>query len=129
MPIFLNYYAATTGRWGGCLVADTEVTVYNSCHGVEHKRVVDVLLDDLVWDGDAFVSHGGVTFSGYSEVIIYDGVTGTADHKVFVGEAEPVALSEARTRGVPIEIGRCPDDSDVDAARIYLRHHKKFDSL
>jgi hypothetical protein len=129
MPIFLNYYAATTGRWGGCLVADTEVVVYNSVNGVERKYIVDVLLDDLVWDGDAFVPHEGVVFSGYSEVISYDGVTGTADHKVFIGEDEPVGLSEARARGVPVEVGRSPEDSDVDAARVYVRYHEKFDSM
>ena len=129
MPIFLNYYAATTGRWGGCLVADTELIVYNSTHGVERKRIVDVLRDDLVWDGEAFVRHEGVVFSGYSNVICYDGVTGTEDHKVFVGEDEPLGLSEARARGVPIQTARSPEDRDVDAARIYIRHYQKFDSL
>jgi hypothetical protein len=129
MPIFLNYYAATTGRWGGCLVADTGVLVYNLEHGVERKRIVDVLLDDLVWDGDAFVPHDGVVFSGFSEVIHYDGISGTEDHVVFTEEGTEVSLSRARSQGVPIKVGRSPEDSDVEAARIYLRNYKEFNTL
>jgi len=127
LPIPLVYYGAHTGRW--CLVADTVVLVYDSITRTQQqKRIVDVLPEDLVWDGVAFVSHGGVAFSGFSEVITHDGITGTKDHVVFTEDGE-IGLLEARTRGVPIKTGAGPTDDDVDAAGIYFRHHKKFNSL
>lgn len=128
LPVPIKYYAAHTGRWGGCLVADTEVTVYNETNGVETKRIVDVLLGDLVWDGEAFVEHGGVQFSGYDEVIEWDGVTGTADHKVFT-EVGEVSLSEAMQGAHRIEAARSPTQDDVDAAREYVRNHKSKDTV
>ncbi len=128
LPIPLRYYAAHTGRWGGCLVADTGVTVYNERNGIETKRIVDVLLSDLVWDGEEFVPHEGVQFSGYDEVIEWDGVTGTADHKVFT-EAGEVSLSEAMQGAHRIEVARSPNQDDVDAAREYLRNYKSKDTV
>lgn len=123
LPIPLKYYAAHTGRLGGCLVADTEVTVYNQFHGVETKRIVDVLLDDLVWDGEAFVPHEGVVFSGFSEVIEWDGVRGTADHVVFTNSGE-ISLREAMQGQHPIKVGESPTQDDVDAARVSMENHE-----
>lgn len=124
MPIAKNYYAAHTGRWGGCLVADTEVLVYDTlCDVAQQKRIVDVLLSDLVWDGEAFVAHAGVSFSGYSEVIEWDGVKGTADHVVFV-DGKEISLRDALQGRVPIKIGRDPTEDDMDAARIHAHHNK-----
>jgi DNA polymerase III epsilon subunit-like protein len=116
LPIPLRYYAAHTGRWGGCLVADTAVIVYNTAHGVQTKRIVDVLLDDLVWDGEEFVPHEGVVFSGYSEVLEWDGVKGTEDHVVFTDAGE-ISLREAMQRSERIQAARSPTQDDVDAAR------------
>lgn len=116
MPVPLRYYAAHTGRWGGCLVADTEVIVYNSQNEVESKRIVDVLLDDLVWDGEAFVEHEGVVFSGYSEVIEWDGVKGTKDHVVFTDAGE-ISLSEAMQGSHRIKIAESFTNDHVGAAR------------
>lgn len=94
LPVPLRYYAAKTGRWGGCLVADTEVTVYNNYQGIETKRIVDVLADDLVWDGGEFVPHEGVVFSGFQEVIEWDGIRGTPEHVVFT-EVGEISLHKA----------------------------------
>lgn len=124
LPIPLKYYAAHTGRWGGCLVADTEVIVYNTQNGVERKKIVDVLLDDLVWDGESFVEHEGVVFSGYSEVIEWDGITGTEDHVVFTDAGE-VSLREAMQGAHRITPARSPTQDDVDTVREFMRHHKK----
>lgn len=116
MPIPLRYYAAHTGRWGGCLVGDTEVIVYNLECGVQTKRIVDVLLDDLVWDGEEFVAHEGVVFSGYSEVTEWDGVKGTEDHVVFTDAGE-ISLRDAMQGAHRIKAARSPSTNDVDAAR------------
>lgn len=128
LPVPIKYYAAHTGRWGGCLVADTEVTVYNETNGVETKRIVDVLLNDLVWDGEEFVEHEGVQFSGYDKVIEWDGITGTADHKVFT-EVGEVSLSEAMQGAHRIETARSPTQDDVDSAREYVRNYKGEDTV
>lgn len=102
MPIPLEYYAAHTGRWGGCLVADTVVLCLTAEQEVVEKRIVDVLLSDLVWDGIEFVEHEGVKFSGYQEVITYDGITGTKCHPVFINDTETISLSEAMRTGAKI---------------------------
>ena len=126
LPIPLRYYAAHTGRWGGCLVGDTEVIVYNLPHGMQVKRIVDVLLDDLVWDGLEFVPHEGVVFSGFSEVVEWDGVRGTEDHVVFTDAGE-ISLRAAMQGAYALKIARSPTQNDVDAARGHTRTHKTKD--
>jgi DNA polymerase len=123
MPVPLRYYAAHTGRWGGCLVADTEVLVVSLQNGVETKRIVDVLLDDLVWDGEAFVPHEGVVFSGFSEVIAWDGVVGTEDHVVFTDAGE-ISLREAMQGQHRITVAGSPSQNNVDSARQFARNSK-----
>lgn len=115
MPIPLKYYAAHTGRWGGCLVAGTEVLVCNNQNGVEAKCIVDVLLDDLVWDGEEFVPHEGVVFSGFSEVISWGGITGTEDHVVFTDAGE-ISLRDAMQGRHAITVARSHSQDAVDAA-------------
>ena len=124
MPIPLRYYAAHTGRWGGCLVDDTEVLVYDVAAGVQTKRIVDVLLDDLVWDGEAFVPHEGVVFSGFSEVIKWDGITGTEDHVVFTDAGE-ISLRDALQGGHRLKTANSPTQDAVDAARQLAGVYKK----
>ena len=57
---------------------------------------------DKVWDGVEFVRHEGVIYKGQKEVIHYDGLTATSDHKVwasFEGEPRTVRLDYAAARG------------------------------
>lgn len=107
LPVPLMYYGAHTGRFSGCLTADTMVTVFDPMQGVVQKRIVDVLTDDLVWDGEAFVAHEGVKFSGFQEVISWDGVTGTEDHVVFTDAGE-ITLREAMQGGHRIQTAELP---------------------
>lgn len=123
LPVPIRYYAAHTGRFGGCLVADTEVTVYSLPHGVEVKHIVDVLPDDLVWDGEAFVPHEGVVFSGFSEVILWDGVEGTEDHVVFTDAGE-MPLRAARDGNHRLTVARDPSKDDVDATATTAGGHQ-----
>jgi hypothetical protein len=124
LPVPLRYYAAHTGRWGGCLVADTEVTVYDYLKGVTTKKIVDVMPDDLVWDGEEFVPHEGVQFSGYQEVISWDGIVGTEEHVVFTDAGE-ISLREAVQGAHRITIARSYTDDDVDSAREFVRNYEK----
>lgn len=123
LPVPLAYCAAHTHRWGGCLVADTAVTVYDPACGVVQKRIVDVLADDLVWDGEAFVAHEGVQFSGFQEVISWDGVTGTPEHVVFTDAGE-ISLRDAMQGRHRIQTSSGPTQDAVDAARLVTRKHK-----
>lgn len=62
--------------------------------------IEQVTTDQLLWDGEAWVSHEGVINKGRGEVITYGGLTATADHLVWIeGEPEPVHLGIAATCG------------------------------
>jgi hypothetical protein len=124
LPIPLKYYGAHSGRWSGCLVVDTQVTVYDPIRGVVDKRITDVLAEDLVWDGVEFVPHDGVQFSGFQEVISWDGVTGTEGHAVFTDAGE-ISLRDAMQGGHRIQAGGVPSKDAVDAARIAARFYEE----
>ena len=102
MPIPLRYASAHTGRYGGCFVADTKVLCLTAEQCIIEKNIVDVLLSDLVWDGEEWCEHSGVEFNGYQEVITYDGLTGTHNHRVFIDETTETTLFEAMRAGTPI---------------------------
>ncbi len=123
-PVPLRYYGAHSGRWSGCLVADTRVTVYGALYGVTEKRIVDVLADDLVWDGVEFVMHEGVQFSGYQEVISWDNITGTPDHVVFTDAGE-ISLRDAMQGAHRIQTPGGPSQDAVDAARRLAHDHQE----
>jgi len=123
LPAPIRYYAAHTGRWGGCLVADTLITTLDITGTVVEKAITDVLPYDLVWDGIEFVRHEGVVFSGYSEVIEWDGVRGTEDHVVFTDAGE-ISLHDAMQGAHRITSGDSPDSNAVDAAMQYRRRNK-----
>lgn len=105
-----SYGATLTHRLSGCLVADTKIQCYDPDYGPCEKRIVDVLPDDLVWDGTEYVQHGGVVFQGYREVIDHDGITGTPCHPVFVDEDTAIPLAEAKSAGARIVEAPAPDD-------------------
>ena len=57
---------------------------------------------DKVWDGVEFVRHEGVVYKGQKEVMHYDGLTATPDHKVwasFEGEPRTVRFDYAASCG------------------------------
>lgn len=96
--------AASTGRW--CLAEGTPVLVKTVEGRVENKSIETVRGDDLVWDGDSWVKHEGVVFSGVKEVISYGGVTASVDHVVYISDTESMPLAEARQRGVALFRGK-----------------------
>jgi hypothetical protein len=116
LPIPLAYWGARTGRWSGCFVAETEVLVYDPRIGPCTKTITAVMPDDLVWDGEAYVQHGGVQFSGYKEVITYDGLTGTPEHQVFITKDITCSLAEAKSRGARVMVAGQPNRGAMDAA-------------
>jgi DNA polymerase len=63
-----------------CLAGDTRV-VTNT--GV--KKLVDVRIHDTLWDGEKWVSHGGVKKMGEKPTVSFGGIRMTPDHKVLTG--------------------------------------------
>lgn len=64
--------------------------------------IENVGVADKVWDGVEFVRHEGVVYKGQKEVMYYDGLTATPDHKVwasFEGEPRTVRLDYAASCG------------------------------
>ena len=110
LPIMLTYYGGHTGR--ACLTGDTVITVLRD-GGQLDIRLDELEDNDLVWDGEEFVEHEGLVCHGDMEVMTYDGVTGTPDHRVYTLEDndadEPTSLLEASLRGYTIETARTPE--------------------
>lgn len=63
-----------------CLAGDNEVLCQRGW-----VRLLDLRADDLLWDGEQYVPHGGVVFNGKRACVEFNGVTLTPDHKVFDG--------------------------------------------
>jgi DNA polymerase len=56
-----------------------------------------------VWDGENWVSHGGVVFKGIKEVIEYEGLRATDDHLVWVeGKSRPICFGAAAESGAHV---------------------------
>lgn len=92
------------GRWvEQCLAGDTRVLTSN---GV--KALVNVGSHDLLWDGVAWVTHGGLVFKGERETIEFGGIRLTCDHRVDVD-------------GAWVQAG---DTDDVRAASSFARHYR-----
>lgn len=60
--------------------------------------IEEVKLHHKLWDGMEWVSHDGIIHQGVFDVITWDGITATPDHKVWLVSGEKVELSEARRR-------------------------------
>ncbi len=69
------------------------------------KRMLDVSIDDKVWDGVEFVSHLGLVSRGFKRVIEYEGIVGTPDHVVYLADGGHCTLDEAKARQLPLLIG------------------------
>jgi DNA polymerase bacteriophage-type len=104
--LFQFYGANRTGRF--CLAEDTRVLVRTREGEALEKPIQSVLLSDEVWDGDEWVHHEGVVFSGVKEVITYDGVTATRDHYIYTSSEEKMRLEDAMKKGVKLWRGDTP---------------------
>jgi hypothetical protein len=100
-----------------CLSRDTEVLT-----SVGWKAIIDVTLSDLLWDGCAWVTHGGLISQGSQKTHRFGGVGMTPDHKVWTNEgwklSKDAHISEAAAASPCDEFGR-PCVRKVD--RIELR--------
>lgn len=77
----------------GCIAAGSLVLTDRGLVPIENVGVAD-----KVWDGVEFVRHEGVIYKGQKEVLFWDGLTATPDHKVwasFEGHPRVVRLDYA----------------------------------
>ena len=92
--------ANRTQRW--CLAEGTPVLVKTKSGVITEKAIEDVLLTDMVFDGDDWVKHDGVVFSGEQETITWDGITATPEHMVFIDNKNKISLGEAMKQGIKL---------------------------
>lgn len=81
----------------GCIAEGSLVLTDRGLVSIENVGIAD-----KVWDGVEFVRHEGVVYKGKKEVMQYDGLTATSDHKVwasFEGEPRTVRLDYAAACG------------------------------
>lgn len=81
----------------GCIAEGSLVLTDRGLTPIENVGIAD-----KVWDGVEFVRHEGVVYKGQKEVMCYDGLTATPDHKVwasFEGEPRTVRLDYAASCG------------------------------
>lgn len=90
--VVISYMSVKKGRWqrvetwGGklaenCLSGNSEVL---TPHG--WRRVVDLQISDLLWDGEEWVRHEGIIAKGVQLTRPLDGVWMTAEHEVLTAE-------------------------------------------
>jgi DNA polymerase len=82
---------ARVTTYGGRLCVDGDAEVLTDSGW---KRLSDIQRNDLVFDGEEFVSHDGVVFNGTKEVGRLDGVWMTPDHKVLTHAGNWVEASQ-----------------------------------
>jgi DNA polymerase len=92
--------ASRTGRW--CIAEGSLVTTLGFDGVVRETPIEHVNDDDLVWDGDKWVPHEGVVFSGVKDVIYHDGVLATAEHNVYTTTSGYTTLAQAKEQGLAI---------------------------
>lgn len=99
----LNFMGASrTARW--CLSEGSMIKVKKKTKPcmVCEMPIEKVTTEWLVWDGDFWVEHEGVVFSGEKEVIEWDGVEATAEHEVWISPYEKIPLIKAKEFEIPI---------------------------
>lgn len=96
----IQYYGANrTGR--ECLAENTMILIKNN-HGIYEKPIQEVLLTDLVFDGDDWVEHEGVVFSGDKDVINHDNICATKEHIVYLDTSTSLTMEEAKQNNTPL---------------------------
>jgi DNA polymerase len=97
--MFQYYGAQKSGR--ECLAEDTMVLVKNYI-GIYEKPIQEVLLSDQVFDGNNWVWHEGVVFSGDKEIITHDNICATGEHVVYLNDTLSLPLKEVKEKNLKI---------------------------
>ena len=54
----------------------------------------------MVFDGNDWVQHEGVVYSGEKDVITWDGITASENHMVYIDSDTKTSLKEAKEKGL-----------------------------
>ncbi len=95
--------AGRTGR--ACLAEGTLVTVRTPDGVISECPIYLVSTADEVWDGNDWVTHEGVVFSGIKEAIEHDGVVATKEHIVYLDDSTRATMAEVKSTGTAIWSG------------------------
>ncbi|MBR1737879.1 MAG: DNA polymerase [Firmicutes bacterium] len=98
--MFRFYGANRTGRF--CLAEGSMIRVLTTSGNDTEKPIEEVNTEDMVWDGEQWVNHEGVVYSGDKPVMTWDGVTATPEHMVYVSKNIKMSLGEAMERGLTL---------------------------
>jgi hypothetical protein len=94
------YHGANTGRF---CIAEGQLVLTKTIHNaIKEKPIEKVLRSDLVWDGDSWVEHEGVVFSGEKEVISYQGLVATPEHIVYTSDKDKYPLQYVLDRSLDL---------------------------
>ena len=113
---------ATDSTQVECLAGDGLVLTNNGL-----KQIVNISIDDLLWDGIEYVPHDGVIFKGVKDVITYSGITATPEHIVFTTDGRDITLDEASAERAEILVGERegqPIRGGTLMGEMYLRYGK-----
>jgi DNA polymerase I-like protein with 3'-5' exonuclease and polymerase domains len=91
-------YRAKALNFGFCIAEGQRVLTHVGLVPIE--QVQDW---HLVWDGVEWVSHKGVQFNGYQEVIEYQGLKATPEHEVWTMGGQRLPLWRAASEGHRLE--------------------------
>lgn len=123
--------AAKVGNF--CIAEGELVLTHNGLKPIEHVSTCD-----LVWDGEEWVSHEGVVYSGEKVVIEYQGLRATELHNVWTREQGKVKHREARAQCLTLERSevscRSPQHSQLGDISRYSEEERRrilfrFDAL
>jgi len=98
-------YCGAPATKRACLAEGSLITVKELDGDICLKPIEDVRLFDKVWDGDGWVEHEGVVFSGIKDVVTYKGLTATTDHIVYIDDDTKVSFGEAISKNFDLYSG------------------------
>ena len=105
------------GQTGRACIAEGEPIIVLRGAGIVEIPIETLLPSDLVWDGEAFVEHEGLHFSGYKEVIEYEGIRATPDHRVFTQAHGKIPMALAKARGDALQVSGRPSADKIQLGR------------
>lgn len=124
-----NQQFIRVSTYGGklCLAGDTKVLTDGGW-----KDIVNVQVNDLLWDGEAWVTHAGVVCNGLAETVDVAGVAATPDHQILTTEGW---VSASQSEGYYRARSRFPDGfgirgerwEEIPMARAMLLRARSYD--
>jgi hypothetical protein len=129
-PVFKEQRSVAKGfTFQLCVARDTLVLTDRGEVPIQH-----VTADMKVWDGVEWVQHDGAVNNGLREVVTYDGITATPDHRVFCTDGAVRPISDAMASGQisfisRAGVGEVPVEHSVPYSGYYRAERERRDTL